>query len=647
MSIIAANPCTQKGPTVWTLNSLSDLDWIKTPNDGDVAFMVVEGGAEFWVYRFPYIGQTDDFNAIPAACRGAWLRSGDAANVRIFGAVGDGITDDTDAIEAAVASLLVSETPNIYSGALFFPPGRYRYTRRIAFENTNVTSIWGVMIFGASVRSTTLYPDGCDGIFLSKGDNYTIANLFIEQAQPTGNSGVVIDRMTHVSFDQIDIYGFEDGVLIPGDGGSNNSHSIDFCNCTIRNCTNGLRSDGQAINALRFGPNNEVRDVNVGVWVSGASILISGNTIEACSSVGIRIGSGTSLQVSIVDNYMEAIGPSVAGSGSAIEQGFGNTACIGLKVLRNFYNKSTGGIYGGATFFRVVGVGTFIDEFQFSDNNVYPSFAASDIDLSASVGYSGNTQSWGQHAVRSRNTFAGVLCNSDSADAASRNWFVGSNVSSFGDFAIVASAALGGNPMVGGVRFLEIFPNNIVNINDPARVTAGSSFTFAGWDYYTGSLNAAARNWFSGSNVIEFGDFAFVQSNVLGGDPKTAGTVRGRFNAAGTFLVSDLSASSSLITEALRTGIRTVTGPTSVLPTDFTLLADTSGSGFSIQLPDASTVTGQIFAIKKISVDLNTLTLNTLSGNIDGAVSKATSTQWDGWVVQSDGSDYFIVSQFI
>lgn len=87
----------------------------------------------------------------------------------------------------------------------------------------------------------------------------------------------------------------------------------------------------------------------------------------------------------------------------------------------------------------------------------------------------------------------------------------------------------------------------------------------------------------------------------------------------------------------------TKTGAYAVTKIDATILADTTSAGFTVQLPSAASVPSQIFSVKKISSDGNTLTLNSASGNIDGSASKTTTTQYAGWTVQSDGSNYFII----
>jgi hypothetical protein len=103
----------------------------------------------------------------------------DAINVREFGAKGDGVTNDTAAIAAALASL-----PN--GGALYFPSGTYRTYR--AFASDNIVS-----------SNITIFGDGASTII--DGNPFTtIANVpfnqFYNIFQATGRSNITLRDMS-------------------------------------------------------------------------------------------------------------------------------------------------------------------------------------------------------------------------------------------------------------------------------------------------------------------------------------------------------------------------------------------------------------------------------------------------------------------
>ena len=84
-------------------------------------------------------------------------------NVRLFGAKGDGVADDTEAIQAAISSALED-----LGGTVFLPAGTYLVTQPIALES-------GVSLVGASQRSTvvkktndTSNTDGFDCVFYAR-----------------------------------------------------------------------------------------------------------------------------------------------------------------------------------------------------------------------------------------------------------------------------------------------------------------------------------------------------------------------------------------------------------------------------------------------------------------------------------------------
>lgn len=83
-----------------------------------------------------------------------------AANVKDFGAVGDGQTDDTKAFQAALAATK--------SGALFVPPGRYVITDYLRISRS------GVVLRGAGPEASVLwFPRGLDEIHPKAGRTST------------------------------------------------------------------------------------------------------------------------------------------------------------------------------------------------------------------------------------------------------------------------------------------------------------------------------------------------------------------------------------------------------------------------------------------------------------------------------------------
>jgi hypothetical protein len=105
-------------------------------------------------------------------------RFADVVNVKDFGAVGDGVTDDTAAIQAALnfaATLIVSDNnyPNVKS-AVYFPAGRY-----FVASGNSIVIKKGVRIYGES-RSSTFIIHGGGGVPCITSDNAAVTNVQIQ-----------------------------------------------------------------------------------------------------------------------------------------------------------------------------------------------------------------------------------------------------------------------------------------------------------------------------------------------------------------------------------------------------------------------------------------------------------------------------------
>ena len=94
----------------------------------------------------------------------AGYRSGDApiptpavvANVKDFGAVGDGVADDTDAFIKAIAK--------VNAGAILIPAGRYKITRVIQIKKNNI-----VLRGAGQGRTTLVFPKSLSEIYGAPG----------------------------------------------------------------------------------------------------------------------------------------------------------------------------------------------------------------------------------------------------------------------------------------------------------------------------------------------------------------------------------------------------------------------------------------------------------------------------------------------
>jgi hypothetical protein len=87
----------------------------------------------------------------------------ESVSVKDFGAVGDGVTDDTAAIQAAL-------TATVAGGTLFFPAGNYIITSRLTVSKA-------ITIRGSTQYQTAIIAVACSGLLISYASNVQIHNI--------------------------------------------------------------------------------------------------------------------------------------------------------------------------------------------------------------------------------------------------------------------------------------------------------------------------------------------------------------------------------------------------------------------------------------------------------------------------------------
>ena len=163
------------------------------------------GGGAFWgVTGAAPATYTDDngWTIVPSGGDGsaAWLRIGEDVSVRDYGALGDGITDDAAAIQAAIG---------VSANRVYVPAGTYYCGATVYLNNTGQTFI------GAGKDSTLLdFADNVNGLSLSKShinvNNITLRN----SGTSTDGSGIFAVGAPNSVITQIHINGFYNAVRV-------------------------------------------------------------------------------------------------------------------------------------------------------------------------------------------------------------------------------------------------------------------------------------------------------------------------------------------------------------------------------------------------------------------------------------------------
>jgi hypothetical protein len=124
-----------------------------------------------------------------------------------------------------------------------------------------------------------------------------------------------------------------------------------------------------------------------------------------------------------------------------------------------------------------------------------------------------------------------------------------------------------------------------------------------------------------------------------------AGTALGVINSAGNVGIGSTSPVSTLDVQGSNSmAIKTITGNYTTTASDYTILCN--ASSLTVSLPQASTVTGRIYVIKKIASGTGTITIDPNGSElIDGATTYTSLTaQWMSVIIQCNGTAWYVLA---
>ena len=239
----------------------------------------------------------------------------DYATPQMYGAKGDGITDDAVAIQNCI-------NENRY---IFFPNGTYRITTPLEMPE-------GRTLFGGNQYETMIFCDKCDGIhFKQNAERIVIKDIaFREFMSPTAyetakTNGFPDGRhklftfaksVVHVVFDGVWSRYFSDTIFYANGVGFINN--IYLQNSTFeyggKNCIEFLNDTSKQINHIVIRNCNVTMFEEDGICVTGYNVSVETCSIQACRN-GVRIDGDMSVTgknshskgVVIRNNYFEQI----------------------------------------------------------------------------------------------------------------------------------------------------------------------------------------------------------------------------------------------------------------------------------------------------------------------------------------------------
>jgi hypothetical protein len=267
-----------------------------------------------------------------AAGSGATLRNlvdkvRDFVSVKDFGAVGDGVADDTAAINAALAA----------HAAVHLPSGTYLTTAPITLATNNLligagtSSIIKNTTGSAVIRSVT--PTGAR-IFHVGGGNFKIEGN--TAGAVAGSIGLDMQNVTYASWMDVWVNWMDTAIR---HGNSYPSYYNDYFTCTITSCNvgidNSVGANENRFTALRIGATTGTRDAGTSVntylacavegfttghEITGAAAVSTryiGSRIESLvgGSVGISINAAAQ-QTQILSPYISGVTTAISDAGS-------------------------------------------------------------------------------------------------------------------------------------------------------------------------------------------------------------------------------------------------------------------------------------------------------------------------------------------
>jgi Pectate lyase superfamily protein len=252
-------------------------------------------------------------------------------DVRVHGAVGDGVADDTGAIQAAIDAVL-GETGSLRAGRIVFPAGVYRITRTlIVTEAAAMFEAHGAALAWDGPPGTPMLRlDACSGTsvaglrFVGKPGARPSAAISLRSvaSRPDGCSHNTLSSISigAVSGREASDREFETGILLEGDdvgGRANRFETISVSGCETGVSIARPQFVRNSFVSLRVAQCGTAFHSNAGISTSGTNWVLSGST-----RADILLGNGARLRVKGFASRMGARLALTEQSSLAIRDGF-------------------------------------------------------------------------------------------------------------------------------------------------------------------------------------------------------------------------------------------------------------------------------------------------------------------------------------
>lgn len=207
-------------------------------------------------------------------------------NVKHYGAVGDGTTDDTAAINLAIADLTDQAT-------LFFPPGKYKTTSRLLINTIDSVSVRG--------QSATILPtqaDSAQAVFIDADHSITVEGITIDATNSVETDTIVVLRnavygcsihnlhIINASGYCLDIDGISND---PAEASNSDGVGLALTNCSFAYSIGGVRMGNTEANEYWTINNCTFTHLDTGLYLKDAGNgVVNGSHFKYIDVIGIH-----------------------------------------------------------------------------------------------------------------------------------------------------------------------------------------------------------------------------------------------------------------------------------------------------------------------------------------------------------------------
>lgn len=328
-----------QAPTAYTRNGTSITFTEPLPADGEVVIIAVFGG--------PTNVTESDMLTYQRVAPGAVTRPvseklAEVPSVKDFGAKGDGVTDDTAALQTAIDS---------GANELFWPPGHYvtTATLRPAHNQSWVTPVGQTIIKPSASAPTNTHviahnTDGSAGPLV----NFAMSGFIVDGNSKEG--GLILYgcqrlRVTDCVFQNCETYGMglqarpgyaidepQDDIILTRCQFNNNGQGSVFDGLDVKHCTNATLEACTATG-----------NTDAGLNLRGSNLDLIGCQAVGNGTAGILLQSNYTTGV---DSYIRVIGGQAYGTsggpGLELQGDTGNTSYIEVSAFQSYSNTGVG-----------------------------------------------------------------------------------------------------------------------------------------------------------------------------------------------------------------------------------------------------------------------------------------------------------------